>query len=118
MKTKMKRQAKSRPSSQLYAAVPFNKAIVTPVLAGFYYAIRDEHSQSFSIIQVIAAPTATHPTRIKLRQFAIVYKALPDFLIPEQLGSSVAQFWLTLEDFMDWQPLLMQRGVVDQELAH
>lgn len=116
MKTKIKRQAKDRPSSRFSAVIPFSKVVVTPVLAGFYYAICDEHSQSFSIIQVVEAPTITHPTPIKLRQYASVYKALPDFLIPEQLGDSVAQFWLPLDEFMDWQPLLMQRGVVDKSL--
>ena len=116
MKTKMKRQAKDRPSSRLDTAAPFGKAIVTPVLAGFYYAISDEISQGFSIVQVIKTPTVTQPTRIKLRQFAPTYKTLPDFLIPEQLGNSVAQFWLALDDFMDWQPLLMQRGEVDSPL--
>ncbi len=116
MKTKIKRQAKDRPSSRLDAAAPFSKAVITPVLAGFYYAISDESSQGFSIVQVVEAPTITQPTRIKLRQFAPTYKALPDFLIPEQLGSSVAQFWLALDDFMEWQPLLMQRGGVDSSL--
>lgn len=118
MKTKIKRQAKDRPISRLDAARPFSKTVVTPVLTGFYYAISDEISQDFSIVQVVEAPTATQSTRIKLRQFATVYKALPDFLIPEQLGNSVAQFWLPLDDFMDWQPLLMQRGVVNEAMTH
>lgn len=118
MKTKIKRQAKARPSSQFSTATTFSKAVVTPVLTGFYYAISDEISQGFSIVQVVEAPTVTQPTRIKLRQFATVYKALPDFLIPEQLGNSVAQFWLPLDDFMDWQPLLMQRGVVNEAMTH
>lgn len=118
MKTQFKRQAKDRPSSQRAMPKAFNTAMTTPVLTGFYYAIKDASAHGFSIIQVVDLSNVSQPMRIKLRQFAPTFKALPDFLIPEQLGNSVAQFWLALDDFMDWQPLLMQRGVVDEAVAH
>ena len=118
MKATLEIPTKERPSSQRTMSKTLNTAITTPVLTGFYYAIEDADGHGFSIIQVVALSNANLLMRLKLRQFAPSFKALPDFLIPEQLGDSVAQFWLPLDDFISWRPLLMQRGVVDRELAN
>lgn len=91
-----------------------------PVLAGFYYAVSADDAGEFTMMQVVEVSTNTDlHTAIKIRQFAPVYKVLPDYLIPEQLGFPVAQFWLPLDELVSWQPLLMQRGIVATErLAH
>lgn len=116
MKTQTKRPVKDRPSSRRTIPKSKNTRFTTPILTGFYYAVEDAHGYGFSIVQVVDIAKASPPMRIKLRQFAPSFKALPDFLVPKQLGTSVAQFWLALDDFNDWQPLLMQRGVVDKTL--
>lgn len=91
-------------------------AISTPVLSGFYYAVSADEGREFTIMQVVEVSTNTDwHTAIKVRQFAPVFKVLPDYLIPEQLGLPVAQFWLPLDEFVSWQPLLMQRGIVASE---
>ncbi|WP_131667328.1 hypothetical protein [Psychrobacter pygoscelis] len=84
-----------------------------PVLAGFYYAVNADEAHEFTMMQVVEVSTNTDlHTAIKVRQFAPMFKVLPDYLIPEQLGLPVAQFWLPLDEFVSWQPLLMQRGVI------
>lgn len=117
----MSRRAASRRSEQkAQIAKARLQTISTPILSGFYYAVSAHEGREFTMMQVVEVSTNTDlHTAIKVRQFAPVYKVLPDYLIPEQLGLPVAQFWLPLDEFVSWQPMLMQRGIIATErLAH
>ena len=125
MKTPIEKQIKEQPQRQRSKRLTtgasqmtnFATSNITPILSGFYYAVSADNTSEFTMMQVIEVSTNTDlHTAIKVRQFAPVYKVLPDYLIPEQLGLPVAQFWLPLDEFDSWQPMLMQRGVVTAEI--
>lgn len=99
-------------SKLIQATSPVSTVVITPILTGYFYAIKDSKTDKYSMVQVIQANHSTNCNAVKLRQLAHSFKVLPDFLVPEQLGTATAQFWLPMGEFLSWQPLLMQRGFV------
>lgn len=91
-------------------------SVATPILVGYYYAIADNgHKNSqYTLMQISDSQHKNGKTRIKLQQFADNYKVLPEFINPAYLGTPIAQFWLEVGEFLAWQPLLMQRGMINE----
>lgn len=99
--------------------------IGTPILAGYYYAISDNaHSKNskYTLMQISdirhsfsnGIDNKNRSTQLKIQQFAPALKALPEFINPTYLGTPIAQFWLEMGEFLAWQPLLMQRGTLNE----
>lgn len=100
----------SQPTGSYPPSVPTQ----TPILTGYYYAIKDDSSQHYTLVQIVQQNGIENHKEIKIRQFGTSLKALPDFINPDYLGVAVAQFWLGMGEFLSWQPVLLQRGMIDE----
>lgn len=99
--------------------LPPDAQIATPILAGYYYAIADNiqsKNSKYTLMQISDITRNNGITQLKIQQFVQAYKVLPEFINPAYLGTPAAQFWLDRGEFLSWQPLLLQRGTVFEQL--
>lgn len=86
-------------TQDIQPAMPVMAYTTTKTFA--FYAIADKtESRSYSIVKVINITA----DKIKVSQYGKVFKHLPKSINDDELGQSVAQYWIDINEFTSWQP--------------